>query len=189
MGATVELAECIAGSSDPVTPRARGAARHALLDWAGAALGGAHVTVGLQPTLLTVCDITAPETGLEVKFSVRHLVAMALLGRDTTEPGAFTDQLAAEVADLCQRVSAVPLATDKRMETEVRIELRSGGTLDLRCDVSAPADDLDAQGRALTDKFLRLARPVLAKRAEDAAEALLTAPYLADIHESLRPET
>ena len=136
-----------------------------------------NVAVGLQEPLLTVCDIATPKTGLEVKFSVRHLVAMTLLGRDTTDPSAFTDQLAAdpEIAALRSRIACQPLETNNRMESLVRIDRGQAPPLEMRCDVSVPAQDLDAQEVALAAKFVRLAGPVLGDQTDTVAQVLLSA--------------
>lgn len=42
---------------------------------------------------LAVCNIRSPETGLEAKFSLRFTTAMILHGIDTTNVGAYTDEL------------------------------------------------------------------------------------------------
>lgn len=141
------------------------------------------VTIGLQEPLLTVCDIAAPKTGLEVKFSVRHLVAMALLGRDTTDPRAFTDELAGdpEIAALRSRIVSQHFETTNRMESFVRIERRQAPPLEMRCDVSAPVQDLDAQEAALVAKFARLAGPLLGDQTDAVAQVLLSAESAASI--------
>lgn len=142
-----------------------------------------NVAVGLQEPLLTVCDIAAPKTGLEAKFSVRHLVAMALLGRDTADPSAFTDELAAdpEIAALRSRIACQPLETNNRMEGLVRVDRGQAPPLEMRCDVSAPAQDLDAQEAALAAKFARLAGPVLGVQTDAVAQVLLSAESASSI--------
>jgi len=135
------------------------------------------VTIGLQEPLLTVCDIAAPKTGLEVKFSVRHLVAMTLLGRDTADPGAFNDELASdpEIAAVRSRIVSKHSETTNRMEAFVRIERRQAPPLEMHCDVSAPVQDLDAQETALVSKFAQLAGPLLGDQTDAVAQVLLSA--------------
>lgn len=149
------------------------------------------VRIGLQPALLTVCDIVEPSTGVEVKFSVRHLAAMAILGCDTTNPDIFKDPLATdpEIVSLRQRIVAEPLSTENRMEAHVRIERNGAPPLETRSDVSAPATDLDAQETALTAKFTRLAAPVLGQKADDAARALLSAKSALTVLDALTVES
>ncbi|NOD95293.1 MmgE/PrpD family protein [Ruegeria sp. HKCCD4884] len=141
------------------------------------------VTIGLQEPLLTVCDIVAPKTGLEVKFSVRHLVAMTLLGWDTTAPAAFTDALAAdpEISSLSRRITVKPLETTNRMEAAIRIERGQDPRLEMRCDVSAPAQDLDEQEAALIAKFARLTSPLLGNQTDAVAQVLLSAESAASV--------
>lgn len=151
------------------------------------------VTVGLQPGLLSVCDITKPTTGLEAKFSVRHLVAMALLGRDTTDHAAFTDALAAdpEIGAVRQRITAEPFETDNRMLAHVRITRRTGSSVEKELDVSQAATDLDAQETALLKKFHRLATPVLGASTPEVAQRLLACdaePSIASLLQALSPE-
>ncbi|HUF55463.1 MAG TPA: MmgE/PrpD family protein, partial [Thermohalobaculum sp.] len=52
------------------------------------------VEVRTHPRLLNVCDIKAPRTGLEVKFSYAWLAAMTLSGVDTAAERTYTDALA-----------------------------------------------------------------------------------------------
>lgn len=136
----------------------------------------ARVTIGLQPALFDVCDIAEPRTGLEVKFSIRHLVAMALLGRDTSTPGAFCDALAGDetIGALRARIIVAPLETDNRMLSRVTVERHDAEPVIETHDAGVPETDLDAQEQALLDKFNRLARPVLGDRAAEVAARLVS---------------
>ncbi|WP_299658115.1 MmgE/PrpD family protein [uncultured Tateyamaria sp.] len=153
-----------------------------------------RVLIQLKPGLEGVCDIVEPTTGLEVKFSVRHLVAMVLAGRDTTDPTTFKDALAADgvLCALREKVDVAPLHTDNRMEAATRITLRDGTTHEQRLDVSAPASDLDEQETRLRQKFVRLAHPRLGNRARDVADQILaieSAGELTSLLSALAPET
>ncbi|MEM7545179.1 MAG: MmgE/PrpD family protein [Pseudomonadota bacterium] len=173
---------------------------HSAIDAARGMRGAGHgpdriseITIGLQAGLHSVCDIVRPVSGLEVKFSIRHLVAMALLGRDTTDPNVYTDTLAADpdVIALRDRTTVVPLETANRMKTRVHIALASGETLEKTLDVSAPAQDLDLQEQALTTKFIQLATPVLGGRVRMMASAILsmdTSTSMAPLLAGLIPE-
>lgn len=147
----------------------------------------AEISVGLQPPLLTVCDIVEPTTGLEAKFSVRHLVAMALLDYDTANPDVFTDALAndPEVRSLRAKVKVIPRETSNRMEAKVRVTLGDQRRIETLCDVSAPAADLDAQEQALMKKFGRLAQPSLGSQTEHAGRSLLAAKSSAQVFQAL----
>src|SRR5208282_1988046 len=50
-----------------------------------------EVEVRVHPSLFRICNIQAPKTGLEGKFSLRATTAMALLGEDTGNLETFTD--------------------------------------------------------------------------------------------------
>ncbi len=52
------------------------------------------IDVQVPPTFLTVCNIQEPKTGLESKFSLRAVAAMALLGDDTHDIGAYNAERA-----------------------------------------------------------------------------------------------
>ncbi|NOX28745.1 MAG: MmgE/PrpD family protein [Actinobacteria bacterium] len=64
-----------------------------LLDGLGADSQIESVTIRTNPSWLTVCDIAKPQTGLEAKFSYRHLSAMVMAGLNTGDPGSFTDEV------------------------------------------------------------------------------------------------
>ena len=148
------------------------------------------ISVGLQAPLLTVCDIVEPTTGLETKFSVRHLIAMALLDYDTTNPEVFSDAVThdPQIRHLGKKVTAVPFDTANRMEARVQVTLVDQQMHEMVCDVSAPSTDLDHQERALLKKFVRLARPRLGALAEQTATDLLAATSASDVFYALNPK-
>jgi 2-methylcitrate dehydratase PrpD len=123
---------------------------------------------------LQVCNIAAPSTGLEGKFSLRAATAMALLGHDTTNPASFTDQLMADpqlvaVRDKVQVVKADDLAPTQARVIAVGSDARRFQATD---DTGVPLQDLAIQGARLGDKFVGLASPVIG---EQAAHQLLDA--------------
>jgi 2-methylcitrate dehydratase PrpD len=123
----------------------------------------AAVRLQIAASSARVCDIVAPRTGLEAKFSVRTVAAMALLGYDTALPGSFNDDVACadDVAALRERISVEGRADLDVAESHAAVELRDGRVL------AAVADERDAD----RDPERRRART----RAKFAA---LTAPYL-----------
>jgi 2-methylcitrate dehydratase PrpD len=110
---------------------------------------------------LGACAIEQPTTALEVKFSIAHLAAMALLGRSTSR---ITDADACDpaIARVRSRVTLVPDAAPGPA-TLVEIALTNGESLDTAIDVSAPATDLSVQHDRLIEKFYELAVPVLGR--------------------------
>ena len=98
------------------------------------------VTLTTHPRWLTVCDIAAPRTGLEVKFSYRHVTAMALAGHDTSALASFSDAVAQDAA-LLEMARRVRVEADEALpETacRVRIVLAGGRVLDAFHDLDAP---------------------------------------------------
>ena len=165
---------------------------HAAIESAGALrpeVGGRAVdavTVTVNPTLLGVCAIPEPRTGLEAKFSLRATTAMALLGDDTTNPSTFNDVRINE-SDLQDVLHRVRVVTDDALagtQSHVELVLAGGGRLDGRFDSGIPATDLAAQGRKLRAKFDALAGPVLGPdRADALAERVAKIRALTNVHE------
>lgn len=134
-----------------------------------------EVEVRVHPSLLGVCNIQNPATGLEGKFSLRATTAMALLGIDTASADSFTAAIVAspEVVRMSERVRIVP--TGKAPSTRAEVEVKAGAKrLHADADSGRPSPDLVAQRDALTRKFLGLATPIAgAKAAPMIAEAAL----------------
>jgi len=112
---------------------------------------------------LGMCAIPAPASALEVKFSIAHLAAMALLGRTTAVIGDED----AQDAELIAMRARVELIADGHPSQPTRVEvLTPDGVLSVQRDVSAPERDLALQAARLSEKFRTLALPVLGERAE-----------------------
>lgn len=112
---------------------------------------------------LDVCNIGEPRSGLEGKFSLRATVAMALLGDDTADPAAFTDQRMGtpERVKMRKKVVVRASADMSGAETRVNVHLEDGTTCSATIDVGKPASDLERQWTSITEKFERLAVPVI----------------------------
>jgi len=119
-----------------------------------------------------VCDIPEPATGLEIKFSIRHCIAMALMDLDTGDRAIYTDALANQdnLIELRRKVDLEDKIHNNRHAAEVVVNLNDGTSLVQFFDVGAPADDVDAQEERLTAKFNRLAEPIVGT--ERTAETL-----------------
>ncbi len=147
-----------------------------------------RVELTVDPSVLGVCNVAAPRTGLEGKFSLRATTAMALLGHDTADPGTFTEARMADPAlvRLRDRVSVIPVAGTGPTRTTVIVETE-GGRFEAAADTGVPATDVGAQRERLTGKFLALAVPVLGRAgAEALAGAALRANQLGEGVELLR---
>ena len=144
----------------------------------------AYVRARVDPQHRKVCDIPEPTTGLEIKFSLRHCLAMALSNLDTGDRDIYTDELANcdDLIALRRKVELEDKSHNNRHAAEVVISLNNGTSLMKFFDVGAPAHDIDVQETRLTDKFLRLACPVIGdKRAKDTLEEIKALDTAANI--------
>jgi 2-methylcitrate dehydratase PrpD len=119
-----------------------------------------------------VCNIAAPRTGLEAKFSLRLTVAFALAGIDTASLGVYSEANAADAKLVALRdkvrIEFVPGWPSSR--AELRVTLADGRDFEARHDSGIPAADVAAQGRRIEAKYLSLVVPVLG---ESAARRLM----------------
>jgi 2-methylcitrate dehydratase PrpD len=143
------------------------------------------VTVTVHPSLLNVCAISQPTTGLEAKFSLSANIAFALLGSDTTNTETYSDTAVTD-PDLNRLARLVSIETDDDMavtSTNVSVTTRRGLHECLQ-DSGTPAVDLDLQGARLSAKFLGLASPRLGpKAASGTLERLRRLDTFQDVRE------
>jgi 2-methylcitrate dehydratase PrpD len=100
----------------------------------------ASVTLTTHPTWLKVCDIAAPTTGLEAKFSYRLTAAMVLGGIDTAALTSFSGTTCARPELIALR-DLVRVAADTDIaETAARVEiaLDDGRSLVAEHDLADP---------------------------------------------------
>jgi 2-methylcitrate dehydratase PrpD len=121
------------------------------------------VRILVPPGHLDVCGIPEPRTGLEGKFSLRATVGMTLLGDDTADPAAFTDEriTSPELTSLRDRIEVVPTTDMFGTQSLVEVHTRDGRDLAETADVGTPANDLEQQWERLSAKFIRLAVPIV----------------------------
>lgn len=130
------------------------------------------VTLHVPPGHFDVCNIQAPQTGLEAKFSLRFTTAMALAGRDTSAIDAYTDELTRE-PDLVALRDCVEVVARDDGKRDTRVEIRVGNELlTTEIDVGVPARDLDAQWLSLSAKFHALVDPVFGAKTAARVEHL-----------------
>jgi 2-methylcitrate dehydratase PrpD len=116
----------------------------------------------VSPGHLKVCNILAPATGLEIKFSLRHTAALALSGEDTAALATYSDANAErpDLVALREKIEVKTKSFPRHSPAEVVIELSNGERLQQAVDVGEPAQDVDRQWMRLTDKFHSLADPI-----------------------------
>jgi 2-methylcitrate dehydratase PrpD len=143
---------------------------HAAIECAHAARQTAHlvpaniarVVVKANRQNDKVCNIAVPRSGLEVKFSLRQTVAMALAGMDTASTLAFSDQVAndAMLAALREKVH-VELVDDLSITgADLVVTTVDGSVLRKSHDAGTPASDLTTQREKLRRKFDALVTPL-----------------------------
>ena len=100
----------------------------------------AKLSVRVNPRWLRVCDIKAPRTGLEAKFSYAMTSAMTLFGVDTAAEHTYTDALCGD-----PRLVAFGKLVDVRDDpglsdtaARVWVELTDGSKLEGAHDLAAP---------------------------------------------------
>jgi len=163
---------------------------HAAIN-AAAALRGAlrldgidTVDVRVNPALLNVCAIPEPQTGLQLKFSLRGTTAMALLGVPTGDLAAYTDAQARDPALIALR-DRVRIVTDPAIPTTravVTLTATDGRTIRAENDTGLPERDLELQWQRLLQKFRALAQPVVGEaRAKEIAETVATIETLPNV--------
>jgi 2-methylcitrate dehydratase PrpD len=121
-----------------------------------------RVEIRVPTRNLKVCNIQEPSTGLEAKFSLRFVSAMALAGTSTSNIASYTDAICGdhELVDFRDRIRIEGDGDLARGTSEVIVSMRDGVVYREFGNVSIPSDDLDEQGRRLEDKFVTLASPV-----------------------------
>ena len=117
-----------------------------------------HVLAG---ECCVICNIQAPSTGLEAKFSLRAVAAFALLGIDTSRLETWNRICEEEVQSVLQRVQ-VDLVPGKGLsESVVTLETSDGRTFRAEVDCGKPLADKAEQSRRVAAKFLAIGAPVV----------------------------
>jgi 2-methylcitrate dehydratase PrpD len=131
-----------------------------------------HIAVSRQ--MFDICCIGEPQTGIEGKFSVRHVASLVLAGR-STGPSGFSDDAVRdpELIALRSRVDVGVSDRDTGHETTVTLRLRDGAVVRAESEPRVPAadDELALEWRVLCRKFVDLVEPVLGNdRVEELIE-------------------
>jgi 2-methylcitrate dehydratase PrpD len=131
----------------------------------------------MPPTHKLVCDIHEPESGLEIKFSIRHLAVMALDGANTAALDMYTDENAASAkyADARTKIVVVEKQLSGKHAGAVSIETKDGRTMVGEVDVGKPATDVDEQWTKLQHKARTVMKPAVGEERTEAIVAAITA--------------
>ena len=97
------------------------------------------VTLSVDEGHLRVCNIEKPQTGLEVKFSLRATNALALLGENTANDATYSDANArrGEIVELCRKIDVATWKKPSHTLSEVAVQLN-----DLQSRLAADVLDL-----------------------------------------------
>lgn len=122
-----------------------------------------HVEV--EPQYMTICNIEHPRDALETRFSIRHCVALALLGRDMMADASFsiTAACSPDVVGLRNRITVSASSDLRRANARITVK-NCGRTLStIHIDASTPEGDLEKQERRLLEKFGQISSPILSR--------------------------
>jgi 2-methylcitrate dehydratase PrpD len=122
--------------------------------------------------------------GLEIKFSLRMTMALALSGEATSSLGVYSEEYAARPALVALRDKVVSIVDNSYgyRGAGVTVHLSDGTALHENFDVAVPESDLAVQEDKLTGKFASLAAPVIGSgNADAAAEVVLRLENQADL--------
>ncbi len=136
----------------------------------------AAITLRVDQATDRVCNIAAPRTGLEAKFSLRLTAAMALAGHETGRLDVYNETTVndPELVALRDRVVIDFQQGWSYTRAEMDISLFDQTTRHATHDAGIPATDIAQQGRRLEEKFLALASPVLGEtQAHTLRDAIL----------------
>jgi 2-methylcitrate dehydratase PrpD len=122
-----------------------------------------RIVITVDRSLNSVCNIADPDTGLGMKFSLRTVAALSMLGRDTSRLSSFTDAAAAEASIARAREKVEVRLADIRpiTRTQVKFHFKDGRSIEAEHDSGKPEADLALQRARLQIKFRALAGEVL----------------------------
>ncbi len=123
----------------------------------------AAITLRVDETTDRVCNIAAPRTGLEAKFSHRLTAAMALAGLETSRLDSFTAEVAADprITALRDKVTVELQPGFGVTHAAMDIRLTDQTTLSAEHDAGIPAASVSHQGTRIRAKFDGLVAPLL----------------------------
>jgi 2-methylcitrate dehydratase PrpD len=146
-----------------------------------------RIVVTADPSLNSVCNIANPDTGLGMKFSLRTVAALSMMGRDTSRLSSFSDDAAGEPALAKAREKIEVRLADIRpiTRTQVRLQVKDGRSIEAEHDSGKPEGNIATQWDRLSSKFRALAGEVLgferANQLLQMIEALDIQPDVSDL--------
>jgi 2-methylcitrate dehydratase PrpD len=122
-----------------------------------------RIDLQLEEACDRICNIPAPRTGLEAKFSLRLTTAMGLAGVDTGRQASYCEETAAnpDLIRLRDKVNFDFSPAVSKTFARIDLVLTNGSRITASHDSGTPATDVAEQGRRLEEKFAGLVEPVL----------------------------
>lgn len=135
------------------------------------------VRITVTPSLLNVCGIDRPVTGLEGKFSLRAATALTLLGESTADLTQYSDErmAAPDLVGMIDRTTVVGDEAQPMPVTTVRVTTTDGDVREAAYDSSVRRHDLDEEWDALVAKFHALVDGRIGRGEADALVEHITA--------------
>ncbi len=143
-----------------------------------------RLTIYMPAANRKVCDIADPASGLEIKFSIRHLAAMALDGANTADLDVYSDENAnaEKYAAVRAKTQIVEKQLNHRHCGAVSLDTTDGRTMVGEFDVATPATDLEAQREKLERKARAIMTPAVgAERADRIIQEVMASAEAASI--------
>jgi 2-methylcitrate dehydratase PrpD len=122
-----------------------------------------NVTVRVGGANASICNIDAPRTGNEAKFSIKQMAAWALEGVDTSSLRSFSDdRLGDEKASLLRdKIQVIFDPAFSIAQAEMTVSTRSGEIFGGEHDAGLPITDMAEENRQLEAKARALIHPKL----------------------------
>ena len=122
-----------------------------------------------------ICNIQEPYTALQMKFSVRAVVALVLLGYDTGDPSVYSEETARNPQFIAMRDKIAVTAHGDQDHAIGKLEVttRDGRSLAANYHNEESRPGIDEQERLLLIKFRGLVTPMIGADRADRLEAMI----------------
>lgn len=116
------------------------------------------VCISVEPQYLTVCNISEPTTAAQARFSVSHMVALALEGADTASQNAFSNEslFDPKIVAWRKKIYVKGDSSLKRANASIELTNDDGSSNRIVVDASKPEPDIEKQLRRLKAKSIAL---------------------------------
>lgn len=116
------------------------------------------VHVAVETQYLSVCNIQDPETAAQARFSIRHMVALALEGVNTASQQAFSNECLTDprIVAWRDRITVYGDPAMARANARIDLEFANGTRQSVAVDASCPENNLEWQQQRLCEKSTTL---------------------------------